>query len=160
MAEIGHDDIVRSNVDDELLRHLIDALCVSPSSLFVAMAMSMVLTITVWLLTWDPLCGIFVALNVLVGVKRLRLDNQYRRLKGVTLDRARMLAFDRQFLYWWTMFSAGIGFQNFVLAATTEEPADWTLASSIAVGFTVAFALRSAGRMKLFIAQVMRCVRR
>jgi diguanylate cyclase (GGDEF)-like protein len=143
------------NVDDELLRHLIDALCVSPSSLFVAMAMSMVLTITVWLLTWDPLCGIFVALNVLVGVKRLRLDNQYRRLKGVTLDRARLLAFDRQFLYWWTMFSAGIGCQNFVLAATTEEPADWTLASSIAVGFTVAFALRSAGRMKLFIAQVM-----
>ncbi|WP_374545130.1 putative bifunctional diguanylate cyclase/phosphodiesterase [Rhodoblastus sp.] len=143
------------NVDDELLRHLIDSLCVSPSSLFVAMGMSIVLTLTVWLLTWDPLCGLFAGLNIVIGVRRLRLDNQYRRLKGVTLDRTRLLGFDRQFLIWWTMFAAGIGFENFLLVARTNEPADWTLASAIAVGFTVAFALRSAGRMKLFIAQVL-----
>jgi diguanylate cyclase (GGDEF)-like protein len=143
------------HIDDEMLRHLIDALCVSPSSLFVAMSMSMALTITVWFLTWDPLCGFFVALNLLIGVRRLRLDNQYRRLKGVALDRPRLLAFDRQFLFWWTMFAAGIGVENFLLVARSNDPADWTLASAVCVGFTVAFALRSAGRMKLFISQVM-----
>jgi diguanylate cyclase (GGDEF)-like protein len=143
------------HVDDELLRHLIDSLCAAQSTLFVAMCMSTVLTVAIWLLTWDPLCGFFAALNLLIGVKRVRLDTQYRRLKGVALERARLVYFDRQFLFWWTAFAACIGFENYLLVARTNEPANWTLASAVAVGFTVAFALRSAGRMKLFIAQVL-----
>jgi diguanylate cyclase (GGDEF)-like protein len=143
------------NVDDELLRHLIDSLCVSPSTLFSAMAMSFLLTVAVWMLTLDPLCGVFALLNLLIGVKRLRIDNQYRRLKGVTLDRARLMHFDRQFLFWWTMFAFGIGFQNYLLVVGANEPTYWTLATSNAVGWTVAFALRTAGRMKSFIAQVV-----
>jgi diguanylate cyclase (GGDEF)-like protein len=143
------------NVDDELLRHLIDSLCASQSTLFSAMAMSFLLTVAVWTLTWDSLCGVFAVLNLLIGIKRLRVDNQYRRLKGVTLERSRLLTFDRQFLFWWTMFAFGIGFQNYLLVAGTNEATYWTLATSNAVGWTVAFALRTAGRMKLFIAQVV-----
>jgi diguanylate cyclase (GGDEF)-like protein len=143
------------NVDDDLLRHLIDALCVAPATLFAAMGMSILLTSAVWLLTWDPICGFFAGLNLLIGVRRLRLDSQYRRLKGVPLDRARMLYFDRQFLFWWTMFALGMGFENYFLVSRTNAPTHWTFASGVAIGFTVAFAQRSAGRMKLFIAQII-----
>lgn len=143
------------NVDDELLRHLIDSLCSAPSTLFASMFMGVTLTLTVWLMTRSAVCGLLAALNILVGLRRLRLTSQYGRLAGVVLDRERLLAFDRRFLFWWTLFSLGIGAENFLLAAKATDPGDWTLASGVAVGFTVAFVLRSAGRLKIFIAQVL-----
>ncbi|MDI4641416.1 EAL domain-containing protein [Rhodoblastus acidophilus] len=122
--------------------------------MFASMFMGLVLTLTVWLMTWSAICGFFVALNILVGIKRLRLTGEYGRMAGIALDRRRLQDFDRRFLFWWTMFSLGIGVENFLLVAKTTEPADWTLASGVTIGFTVAFASRNAGRLKLFLAQV------
>lgn len=143
------------NTDDELLRHLIDSLCATPSTLFASTAMSLAVVLAVWAMTASPICGFFAALNLFVGIKRQRLISQYDRLKGVAIDRRRLLAFDRRFLLWWSLFSVGMGLENFLLVARSNEPEHWTLASGVAIGFTVAFALRSAGRLKLFMAQVV-----
>ena len=143
------------NADDDLLRHLIDSLCAAPDIIIAATFIGLGLTVAVWVLTRSALCGAFFAFNLLVGVKRLRLTGEYRRRAAGALDRRRLLAYDRRFLAWGTLFSLGVGLVNLLLVAETNEPADWTLASGVAVGFTVAFALRSAGRLKLFAAQVL-----
>jgi diguanylate cyclase (GGDEF)-like protein len=115
--------------------------------------LGLAVTLTAWATTESPGCIGFIGVHLLVGFQRLKLIIFYERHRGGALDRAQLRRFDSNYQFWSILFASAIGLQNLVVAATSPPGQGWTLATGVAVGFTVGFISRSSGRMFLFLAQ-------
>ncbi len=142
-------------VDDELLRHLLDSLMFTRDTLAASSAMGVLATLLVWAATHSPLCALFLLVNLAIGLGRWRLVRAYGRCRNRVLRREELNAFDRGYLALSVSFAAGIGVMCAFVALGHSENGESVIAMAVTVGYSVAFCQRSAGRMRLLIGQIV-----
>jgi len=155
LLETGRHALDDDHIDDDLLRHFVDSLFSALSSLYASMAMGLLATLCVWLITLDPAFLVLAALHVVVGVARVVLVARYKSVGSQQRSRMEILGYDRAFLLLSGAYALLIGLMSVRILLTPNEPGAESIAMGATVGFTIAFITRSSGRLRTLAAQIL-----
>ncbi len=141
-------------LDDDLLRYLVGTVYGARGSLYASIIMGALVTLAAWMMTGVTTFVTLAGAHVIIGALRLRL------LPGFGVDcargcsRATIQSYDRGFTVWSTAYAALLGATFYYLLAIADGRVAMPLAVGGAVGFSIAFVTRHAGRLRLLALQV------
>jgi len=144
-----------AEVGDDLLRHLVGSLFFTPASMVAAQFMAFAVALAAWMMTREWIFLLYAALLAGVGFARIALVLRYAKSGLETLTRTELLARDREVLISSVLNAGFLGMMNYSLAVHPREPEVAPLAMGVAVGFTIARVLRSSGRLRHLVAEVL-----
>ncbi len=144
-----------ADVDDDLLRRLVGALFCTPASMVAAQIMALAIALAAWMMTREWIFLVYAVLLAGVGCVRTAFVLRYAKSGLESLSRPELLARDRKVLIWSVLSAGLLGMTCYSLAVHPREAEVAPLAMSAAVGFAVARVLRSSGRLRHLVAEVL-----
>jgi diguanylate cyclase (GGDEF)-like protein len=148
---LGHGD---AEIEDDLLRHLVESIYAAPVMLIASSAMAMGIAAVAWAMTGDPIFLGFCIGQLVIGAGRIACARGYRERFGPGDRREKTLAFDSAYSFWSTLQALLLGWTYYMLAAQPEAMETLPLAGGTCAGFTIAYAIRSSGRPRMLLWQV------
>ena len=137
-------------VSDKMLTYLIAATYSAPATLYASAGMGLAVALGAWAATREAFfLGVFFCLGI-VFIVRLHLTHAFNNAMGRSLTREALDAFDTKLQSCAVLYSALIGVVMFGILACDIVP--FGIAGS--VGFTLSYATRSGGRIRLLFYQM------
>jgi diguanylate cyclase (GGDEF)-like protein len=143
-----------SGVSDVVLRRLVATVLLARTALYTSTMLGFLVNVLAWAMTGKRIFWVYFAVNAAIGFVRAWLSAGYARLDFETIDRRRLLAHERIFLVWSTLFALNIGLTCFSLLNIPDDNVQ-PLAITVCVGYSVAFMTRASGRLSLALAQIL-----
>lgn len=143
------------DVDDDLLRHLIGSLFLTPASMVAAQILALAIALAAWTMTRESIFLLYAVLLAGVGGVRMTFVLRYARSGLERLSRPELLARDREGLIWSVLNAGLLGMMSYSLAVHPREAEVAPLAMSVAVGSAISRVLRSSGRLRHLALEVL-----
>lgn len=149
------DSFRERDLDDELLWHLTSSVYGNEASLFASIFMGAGITLAGWVMTGAPVFAILLLFELVIAIARLRLLRLFRLVARARTRGTWAQKLDRGFSFWSTLYALVLGIAFYAMAATPHGHNTLPLAVGSAVGFSINFSTRNAGRVRLFAQQVL-----